>query len=148
MDVLKVIGLISAVAVLMVLYYAVEAHCVERFGEKPLNRGVVTALSIAGWCAYIGIAWHSTLVARSADPLNGAMLSAFGVVIGIGVIVRNFVVLRVWLGLFASAVQFVFLPVAMFMPFFYVLRRLFLGFVMSQSGRVREVHHFRTIRHD
>jgi hypothetical protein len=148
MDVLKVIGIIVAVALILILYFSIEAYCVKHFGEGPLTPGVLGALCLGGWAGNLGIIWRAHLIAHKSDPLNGTVLFFVGVAVGVGVVIRNFVKLKSWFGLIATVVQCAVLPVAMFAPILRIFGFSLFAVVASRNSPEREIHHVHVIRNN
>lgn len=121
MDVLKILGVVAAVVIILIVYFAFDSRCEARNGRRLLTDTAVFGMAVAGWLVYIGIAWRQSLMESGGDALNGMLIAVCGAALALFFMVMNYRNLGPFFGSLRTALQLLFLPVSMVLTPFYPL---------------------------
>jgi hypothetical protein len=117
---LKLLAAITVIVVALIVYYAIESHCEERYGSSPLSRGAFLTSGFAAWAVHLGWQWRLDLIANRGDALNGTVVVAVGAGLLFMVVMRNYAKLGPGYGSIATLLQAGLLPLAMLAAVLYL----------------------------
>jgi len=121
MDVLKILGIIAATALVLAIYFAFDNRCMNKTGFSLLKDTTIFSFALAAWVIYIGLSWRSSLLHNGGDALNGTLIAACGASLLGFFVFKNFRQLGVAFGAIRTLLQVLLLPASMPLTLLYPL---------------------------
>lgn len=113
MTVLKIIGIIVAIASIIKAISIFNSHCAGKFHFKFFSTSAFIVAALSVWICGGGYEWYKFSLANNEDTLNGIILMTLSLIILIGLIYYNFKKTNFLYGLIGTILQIgLFIPIA------------------------------------